>query len=35
MVLKRVDCIQNDKIMSNGLEMSQLGAQYKNQEIWS
>ena len=27
--------VHNDKVGSNGLEMSQLGTQYKNQVIWS
>ena len=35
MVLKGVICVHSVKIMSNGLERSQLGAQYKNQVIWS
>ena len=35
MVLKGVNCVQNDKIRSNGLEMSQLGTKYKNKVIWS
>ena len=35
MVLKGVICVHNIKIRSNGLDMSQLGKQYKNQVIWS
>ena len=36
MVLKGVSWVHNDKIRSNGLERSQLGTQYKkNQIIWS
>ena len=35
MVLKGVNRVHNDKIMSNGLEQSQLGTQCKNQIIWS
>ena len=35
MVLKGVNCVYNDKIRSNGTEMSNLGTQYKNQLIWS
>ena len=35
MVLKGVNRVHNDKMMSNGLERSQLGTQCKNQVIWS
>ena len=35
MVLKGVNWVHNDKIRSNGVERSNLGAQYKNQVIWS
>ena len=35
MVLKVVNWVHNDKIMSNGLERSNLGTQCKNQVIWS
>ena len=35
MVLKEVNWVHNDKMMSNGLERSPLGTQYKNQVIWS
>ena len=35
MVLKVVNWEHNDKIMSNGLERSKLGMQYKSQIIWS
>ena len=34
-VLKGVICVHNVKIRSNGLDMSRLGKQYKNQVIWS
>ena len=35
MVLKGVNWVHNDKMMSNGLERSQLGTQCKNQVKWS
>ena len=35
MVLKGVICVHNVKFRSNGLDMSWLGKQYKNQVIWS
>ena len=35
MVLKGVNWVHNDKIGSNGLEMSQFCTQYKNQFKWS
>ena len=35
MVLKGVNWVYNDKMMSNGLERSQLGTQCKNQVKWS
>ena len=35
MVLKGVNWVHNDNIMSNGLERIQLGTQYKNQVMWS
>ena len=35
MVLKGVNYAHNDKIRSNGLEMSQFCTQCKNQVIWS
>ena len=35
MVLKGVTWVHSDKMMSNGLERSQLGIQCKNQVIWS
>ena len=35
MVLKGLKCVHNGKIRSNGLEMSQLSTQCKNQVIWS
>ena len=35
MVLKGANWVHIDKIMSNGLERSQLGTQFKNQVIWS
>ena len=35
MVLKGVNWVHNDKIRSNGVEMSQLGTQCINQVIWS
>ena len=35
MVLKGVNWVHSDKMMSNGLERIQLGTQYKNQFKWS
>ena len=35
MVLKGVNCVDSNKISSNGLERSQLGTQYKYQVIQS
>ena len=35
MLLKGVYWVHNDKIRLNGLEMSQLGTQYKNWVMWS
>ena len=35
MVLKGVNCVHNNRIMSNGLKRSQLGTQYKYQVIRS
>ena len=35
MVLKGVNWVHSDKMMSNGLERSQSDIQCKNQVIWS